>query len=70
MLDLIFFIVLARYCANTFPGPTVTAFGSHELRVFFRSDHEGTGNGFKAIYQIRKAFAEEIPTKRSYRIFY
>uniref|UniRef100_A0A1I7VA47 CUB domain-containing protein n=1 Tax=Loa loa TaxID=7209 RepID=A0A1I7VA47_LOALO len=53
----------ARYCANTFPGPTVTAFGSHELRVFFRSDHEGTGNGFKAIYQIRKAFAEEIPTK-------
>uniref|UniRef100_A0A915Q495 CUB domain-containing protein n=1 Tax=Setaria digitata TaxID=48799 RepID=A0A915Q495_9BILA len=53
----------ARYCANTFPGPTVTTFGSHELRVFFRSDHEGTGNGFKAIYQIRKAFAEEIPTK-------
>ncbi|KAL3998955.1 CUB domain family protein [Acanthocheilonema viteae] len=53
----------ARYCANTFPGPTVTAFGSHELRVFFRSDHEGTGNGFKAIYQIRKAFTEEIPTK-------
>lgn len=53
----------ARYCANTFPGPTVTAFGSHELRVFFLSDHEGTGNGFKAIYQIRKAFTEEIPTK-------
>ncbi|VDK82458.1 unnamed protein product [Onchocerca ochengi] len=53
----------ARYCANTFPGPTVTAFGSHELRVFFLSNHEGTGNGFKAIYQIRKAFAEEIPTK-------
>ncbi|MCP9260570.1 CUB domain protein [Dirofilaria immitis] len=24
----------ARYCANTFLGPTVTAFGSHELRVF------------------------------------
>ncbi|CAG9537827.1 unnamed protein product, partial [Cercopithifilaria johnstoni] len=52
----------ARYCANTFPGPTVTAFGSHELRVFFHSDHEGTGNGFKAIYQIREAFTEEIPT--------
>ncbi|VDM95244.1 unnamed protein product [Thelazia callipaeda] len=57
----------ARYCANTFPGPTVTAFGSHELRVFFRSDHEGTGNGFKAIYRIRKAFAEEIPTNATAR---
>lgn len=55
--------IAARYCSNTFPGPTVTAFGSHELRVFFRSDHEGTGNGFKALYKIRKAFIEEIPTR-------
>lgn len=60
----LFFFFPARYCANTFPGPTVTAFGSHELRVFFLSNHEGTGNGFKAIYRIRKAFTEEIATKR------
>lgn len=54
---------LAKYCAHTFPGPTVSAFGSNELRFFFRSDSEGTGNGFKALYKIRKAFKEEIPSQ-------
>ncbi|VDM38966.1 unnamed protein product [Toxocara canis] len=57
----------AKYCAQTFPGPTVSAFGSYEMRVFFRSDSQGTGNGFKALYKIRKAFKEEIPTRETSR---
>uniref|UniRef100_A0A9J2PDU0 CUB domain-containing protein n=1 Tax=Ascaris lumbricoides TaxID=6252 RepID=A0A9J2PDU0_ASCLU len=57
----------AKYCAQTFPGPTVSAFGSYEMRVFFRSDSQGTGNGFKALYKIRKAFKEAIPTRETSR---
>ncbi|VDK42953.1 unnamed protein product [Anisakis simplex] len=57
----------AKYCARTFPGPTVSAFGSHEMRFFFRSGSQGTGNGFKALYKIRKAFKEEIPTRETSR---
>ena len=51
-----------RYCSDTFPGPTVSAFGAHSMRVVFSSDSSGTGNGFKALYEIRKAPAEDIPS--------
>ncbi|XGW23234.1 hypothetical protein V3C99_005460 [Haemonchus contortus] len=51
-----------RYCSDTFPGPTVSAFGAHSMRVIFSSDSTGTGNGFKALYEIRPAAKEDIPT--------
>ncbi|TKR94272.1 hypothetical protein L596_008579 [Steinernema carpocapsae] len=53
----------AKHCAGTFPGPTVSTFGSHEMRVVFSSDSSGTANGFKAFYEVRKAFKEDIPSK-------
>ncbi|CAI4230249.1 unnamed protein product [Auanema sp. JU1783] len=51
-----------RYCAGAFPGPTVSAFGAHEMRVIFSSDSSGTGNGFKALYEIRPSRREDIPS--------
>ncbi|PIO71881.1 CUB domain protein [Teladorsagia circumcincta] len=54
-----------RYCSDTFPGPTVSAFGAHSMRVIFSSDSTGTGNGFKALYEIRPAAKEDIPTHES-----
>lgn len=51
-----------RYCSGFFPGPTVSAFGAHSMRVVFSSDASGSGNGFKALYEIRKAPTEDIPT--------
>ncbi|KAK0424700.1 hypothetical protein QR680_008799 [Steinernema hermaphroditum] len=53
----------AKHCAGTFPGPTVSTFGSHEMRVVFSSDSSGTANGFKAFYEVRNAFKEDIPSK-------
>ncbi|GMS99741.1 hypothetical protein PENTCL1PPCAC_21916, partial [Pristionchus entomophagus] len=51
----------ARYCANAVPGPRFSAFGSHQMRVFFSSNSAGTGNGFKLLYEMRAALKEEIP---------
>ncbi|CAD21658.1 CUB domain-containing protein [Caenorhabditis elegans] len=50
-----------RYCADTFPGPSVSAFGSHEMRVVFTSGSSGTANGFKALFEIRTARKEDVP---------
>uniref|UniRef100_A0A914XS65 CUB domain-containing protein n=1 Tax=Plectus sambesii TaxID=2011161 RepID=A0A914XS65_9BILA len=52
----------SRYCAGALPGPTVSAWHSHEMRVIFHSDHHGTATGFKAFYELRNAPAEDIPT--------
>ncbi|CAD6184615.1 unnamed protein product [Caenorhabditis auriculariae] len=51
-----------RYCSDTFPGPSVSSFGSHEMRVVFSSDSSGTANGFKALFEIRPARKEDIPS--------
>uniref|UniRef100_A0A1I7XFW7 CUB domain-containing protein n=1 Tax=Heterorhabditis bacteriophora TaxID=37862 RepID=A0A1I7XFW7_HETBA len=51
-----------RYCSETFPGPTVSAFGAYAMRVVFCSDSAGSGNGFKALYEIRPAIKEDIPS--------
>uniref|UniRef100_A0A158PCR7 Cubilin n=1 Tax=Angiostrongylus cantonensis TaxID=6313 RepID=A0A158PCR7_ANGCA len=37
-------VLQERYCSDTFPGPTVSAFGAHSMRVVFSSDSSGTGN--------------------------
>ncbi|ULU14461.1 hypothetical protein L3Y34_016744 [Caenorhabditis briggsae] len=50
-----------RYCSDTFPGPSVSAFGSHEMRVVFTSGSSGTANGFKALFEIRTARKEDVP---------
>ncbi|KAJ1358121.1 hypothetical protein KIN20_016434 [Parelaphostrongylus tenuis] len=55
-------VLQERYCSDTFPGPTVSAFGAHSMRVVFSSDSAGTANGFKALYEIRPAAKEDIPT--------
>ncbi|VDO78530.1 unnamed protein product [Heligmosomoides polygyrus] len=55
-------VLQERYCSDTFPGPTVSAFGAHSMRVIFSSDSTGSGNGFKALYEIRPAAKEDIPT--------
>lgn len=47
-----------------FPGPIISTFGAHELRVIFSSDSSGTANGFNAIYEIRKSRKEDVPLKR------
>ncbi|CAJ0575268.1 unnamed protein product, partial [Mesorhabditis spiculigera] len=46
--------VPVSYCAGTFPGPRRSAEGSHEMRILFSSDSNGSNNGFKALYEIRK----------------
>uniref|UniRef100_A0A8R1DXR6 CUB domain-containing protein n=1 Tax=Caenorhabditis japonica TaxID=281687 RepID=A0A8R1DXR6_CAEJA len=51
-----------RYCSDTFPGPSVSAFGSHEMRIFFTSGSTGTANGFKALFEIRTARKEDVPS--------
>uniref|UniRef100_A0A914XX19 CUB domain-containing protein n=1 Tax=Panagrolaimus superbus TaxID=310955 RepID=A0A914XX19_9BILA len=51
----------AKHCWTIFPGPTITTFGAHEMRVIFSSDSFGTDNGFKAFYEIRRAFKEDVP---------
>jgi hypothetical protein len=53
----------AKHCWTIFPGPTITTFGAHEMRVIFSSDSFGTDNGFKAFYEIRRAFKEDVPSK-------
>ncbi|WKX87888.1 hypothetical protein Q1695_007921 [Nippostrongylus brasiliensis] len=58
-------VLQERYCSDTFPGPTVSAFGAHAMRVVFSSDSTGSGNGFKALYEIRPAAKEDIPTHES-----
>ena len=35
------------------------------MRVLFSSDSFGTDNGFKAYYEIRRAFKEDVPSKPS-----
>ncbi|KJH44057.1 CUB domain protein [Dictyocaulus viviparus] len=55
-------MIRKRYCSDTFPGPTVSAFGAHSMRVVFSSDSSGSGNGFKALYEIRPAPKQDIPT--------
>ncbi|PAV59672.1 hypothetical protein WR25_21263 isoform C [Diploscapter pachys] len=52
-----------RYCGGSFPGPVVSSFGVHEMRVIFNSDSDEAANGFKAFYLIRKSRAEDVPTK-------
>uniref|UniRef100_A0A914CE37 CUB domain-containing protein n=1 Tax=Acrobeloides nanus TaxID=290746 RepID=A0A914CE37_9BILA len=56
-------VLQAKHCWTMFPGPTVSTFGSYEMRVVFSSDSVGTENGFKAFYEIRKAFNEDVPSK-------
>ncbi|RCN43300.1 CUB domain protein [Ancylostoma caninum] len=55
-------VLQERYCSDTLPGPTVSAFGAHAMRVVFSSDSTGSGNGFKALYEIRPAAKEDIPS--------
>lgn len=54
----------AKHCWHIFPGPTISSFGAHEMRVVFHSDGFGTANGFDAHYEIRDAFEEEVPHLR------
>ncbi|CAB3410749.1 unnamed protein product [Caenorhabditis bovis] len=53
-----------RYCSNIFPGPSVSAFGSHEMRVVFSSGSEGSENGFKALFEIRTSRKEDVPSNK------
>uniref|UniRef100_A0AC35TUK3 CUB domain-containing protein n=1 Tax=Rhabditophanes sp. KR3021 TaxID=114890 RepID=A0AC35TUK3_9BILA len=53
-----------KFCWAMSPGPSMTQFGSHKMRVVFNSDLKGTANGFKAFYEIRKQFEEEIPSNQ------
>lgn len=53
--------VSAKHCWTIFPGPTISGFGSHEMRVTFFSNSYGTANGFNTQYIIRKAFEEAVP---------
>ncbi|KAK6725679.1 hypothetical protein RB195_004164 [Necator americanus] len=55
-------VLQERYCSDTLPGPTVSAFGAYAMRVVFSSDSTGSGNGFKALYEIRPAAKEDIPS--------
>ncbi|CAK5114740.1 unnamed protein product [Meloidogyne enterolobii] len=57
----------AQHCWNVFPGPTISSFGAHEMRVVFHSDGFGTANGFDAHYEIRDAFEEEVPHRKDKR---
>ncbi|KAL3077910.1 hypothetical protein niasHS_013439 [Heterodera schachtii] len=50
----------AKHCWHVFPGPTVSAHGSHEMRVVFHSDNFGTANGFDARYEIRPAATKKV----------
>lgn len=54
---------LAKHCWTVIPGPTTSSFGAYEMKVVFRSSHSGTANGFQAVYEIRKAFSEQVPFK-------
>uniref|UniRef100_A0A7E4UN52 CUB domain-containing protein n=1 Tax=Panagrellus redivivus TaxID=6233 RepID=A0A7E4UN52_PANRE len=56
-------VLQAKHCWTVFPGPTISTFGSHELRVVFSSNSFGTANGFKAFYEIRRSFKEDVPSK-------
>uniref|UniRef100_A0AC34QJ52 CUB domain-containing protein n=1 Tax=Panagrolaimus sp. JU765 TaxID=591449 RepID=A0AC34QJ52_9BILA len=56
-------LLQAKHCWTIFPGPTISTFGSHEMKVVFSSDSFGTANGFKALYEIRRAFKESVPSK-------
>lgn len=61
------FFLSAKHCWHVFPGPTISSFGAHEMRVIFHSDGFGTANGFDAHYEIREAFEEEVPTRKDRR---
>uniref|UniRef100_A0A183BT09 CUB domain-containing protein n=1 Tax=Globodera pallida TaxID=36090 RepID=A0A183BT09_GLOPA len=50
----------AKHCWHVFPGPTVSALGSREMRVVFHSDNFGTANGFDARYEIRPAATKKV----------
>ncbi|CAI2292491.1 unnamed protein product [Caenorhabditis sp. 36 PRJEB53466] len=56
-----------RYCSDTFPGPSVSAFGSHEMRVVFSSKSVGTANGFKGLFEIRTARKEDVPLGEAHK---
>lgn len=51
-----------------FPGPIISTFGAHILRIIFSSDLIGTANGFNVIYKIRKSRNEDVPLKRKFFI--
>lgn len=41
------------------PGPTISQ--SHQIRVIFRSDKEGTASGFKAYYKFVQPLRLDVP---------
>uniref|UniRef100_A0A0N5B9P2 CUB domain-containing protein n=1 Tax=Strongyloides papillosus TaxID=174720 RepID=A0A0N5B9P2_STREA len=51
-----------KYCWNMKPGPSISAYNAYKMKLIFVSSHEGSSNGFKATYKIKKRFKEEIPS--------
>uniref|UniRef100_A0A0K0E9P9 CUB domain-containing protein n=1 Tax=Strongyloides stercoralis TaxID=6248 RepID=A0A0K0E9P9_STRER len=51
-----------KYCWNMKPGPSISAYNAYKMKLVFVSNYEGSSNGFKATYKIRKKFKEEIPS--------
>lgn len=61
---------LGRYCASSAPGPIVSDFGVHNMRVILKTDEIGVASGFLASYTFlpetdvlgSKFFSTRIPT--------